>query len=154
MGVGQSCHPRCHSILVTGFETFGEMSTWWAQNSKHKLVTLKMRRYFEQNRKLGLETQNWDCTCSYLSSSVLLGRKQSNHSQASSKSGSRQQTMIINILILNNDTDTDLDYSITNRMFRIGKQVKNYYFHIPFCVKKCHYCAFPIHALGENISSQ
>lgn len=24
------------------------------------------------------------------------------------------------------------------------------YFHIPFCLSKCNYCSFPIHAIGKN----
>ena len=28
--------------------------------------------------------------------------------------------------------------------------VSNVYIHLPFCLKKCHFCAFPIHAIGRN----
>lgn len=30
------------------------------------------------------------------------------------------------------------------------KAIENVYIHLPFCQKKCHFCAFPIHAIGIN----
>lgn len=35
-------------------------------------------------------------------------------------------------------------------MLSVGKQIENFYIHIPFCVKKCFFCAFPVHAVGEK----
>jgi coproporphyrinogen III oxidase-like Fe-S oxidoreductase len=29
-------------------------------------------------------------------------------------------------------------------------KIKNIYIHIPFCLKKCSYCDFPVHALGTK----
>ena len=31
-------------------------------------------------------------------------------------------------------------------------QLKNVYVHLPFCTKKCHFCAFPVHAVGNDKS--
>lgn len=28
--------------------------------------------------------------------------------------------------------------------------IHNVYIHLPFCLKKCHFCAFPIHAIGQK----
>lgn len=28
--------------------------------------------------------------------------------------------------------------------------IKNIYIHIPFCLKKCSYCDFPVHAIGTQ----
>lgn len=28
--------------------------------------------------------------------------------------------------------------------------IKNVYVHIPFCIKKCFYCDFPVYALGKK----
>lgn len=34
-------------------------------------------------------------------------------------------------------------------------RAESLYFHIPFCLSKCHYCSFPIHAIGKkNIDTQ
>ena len=30
------------------------------------------------------------------------------------------------------------------------RKVTNVYVHLPFCLKKCHFCAFPIHAIGHH----
>ena len=30
----------------------------------------------------------------------------------------------------------------------IQKIINSIYIHIPFCLKKCNYCAFTIHAIG------
>lgn len=35
-------------------------------------------------------------------------------------------------------------------MLSLDKFVSNFYFHIPFCIKKCYFCAFPVHAVGEK----
>ena len=32
-------------------------------------------------------------------------------------------------------------------------KIKNIYIHIPFCVKKCLYCDFPVYALGKCSSA-
>jgi len=32
--------------------------------------------------------------------------------------------------------------------------VRNVYVHLPFCQKKCHFCAFPIHAISSNQSQE
>lgn len=32
---------------------------------------------------------------------------------------------------------------------KTGSLIRNIYLHIPFCVKKCSYCDFAIHALGN-----
>jgi coproporphyrinogen III oxidase-like Fe-S oxidoreductase len=29
-------------------------------------------------------------------------------------------------------------------------EVENVYVHLPFCQRKCHFCAFPVHALGSS----
>ena len=34
------------------------------------------------------------------------------------------------------------------------KSVRNVYIHLPFCQKKCHFCAFPVHATGTLQSEQ
>ncbi len=31
-----------------------------------------------------------------------------------------------------------------------AKVAKSVYIHVPFCLKKCLYCDFPVHALGRN----
>lgn len=36
------------------------------------------------------------------------------------------------------------------KLLQLSESVVNFYVHIPFCIKKCHFCAFPIHALGEG----
>ena len=35
-------------------------------------------------------------------------------------------------------------------MLKYKKQLKNIYIHIPFCLKKCLYCDFPVYALGKD----
>jgi len=37
-------------------------------------------------------------------------------------------------------------------MSSLNKSLRNIYIHIPFCIKKCLYCDFPIHALGTSSS--
>lgn len=34
--------------------------------------------------------------------------------------------------------------------------MKNMYIHLPFCIRKCHYCSFAIHAVGSlnSLSSE
>jgi coproporphyrinogen III oxidase-like Fe-S oxidoreductase len=39
--------------------------------------------------------------------------------------------------------------SIIKKMF-IKSIPKNIYVHLPFCLKKCSFCAFPVHAIGSN----
>lgn len=34
------------------------------------------------------------------------------------------------------------------------KKLQNIYIHIPFCSKKCLYCDFPVHALGQASKPQ
>lgn len=34
------------------------------------------------------------------------------------------------------------------------KKIENVYIHMPFCQKKCHFCAFPVHALGQQETSK
>jgi oxygen-independent coproporphyrinogen-3 oxidase len=31
--------------------------------------------------------------------------------------------------------------------------IKNIYIHLPFCLKKCKYCDFAVHAIGQEITS-
>ncbi len=36
------------------------------------------------------------------------------------------------------------------QLYASNKMIENVYIHLPFCQKKCHFCAFPIHALGKK----
>ena len=33
-----------------------------------------------------------------------------------------------------------------------NKNLRNVYIHIPFCLKKCLYCDFPVYAIGKNFN--
>lgn len=35
------------------------------------------------------------------------------------------------------------------KFLQLASSTSNIYIHIPFCIKKCHFCAFPIHAVGN-----
>jgi coproporphyrinogen III oxidase-like Fe-S oxidoreductase len=35
-----------------------------------------------------------------------------------------------------------------SELFSTRNRVENVYLHLPFCRKKCHFCAFPVHAIG------
>jgi oxygen-independent coproporphyrinogen-3 oxidase len=35
-------------------------------------------------------------------------------------------------------------------MYKSHKQITNVYVHLPFCKNKCHFCAFPVHAVGSQ----
>lgn len=50
-------------------------------------------------------------------------------------------------------TANDKIISIAN-IFATKKAVENIYIHLPFCKKKCHFCAFPVHAIGQHSEPQ
>ena len=35
-----------------------------------------------------------------------------------------------------------------SELFASRSLIENVYLHLPFCKKKCHFCAFPVHAVG------
>lgn len=54
------------------------------------------------------------------------------------------------VISLNYDMICSKLISFVAGMLSVGKQIENFYIHIPFCVKKCFFCAFPVHAVGEK----
>jgi len=36
------------------------------------------------------------------------------------------------------------------QIYASNRMIENIYIHLPFCQKKCHFCAFPIHAIGKE----
>lgn len=45
-------------------------------------------------------------------------------------------------------------YMKLSQIMKINPWVSNFYIHIPFCVKKCYFCAFPIHAAGAHTEEE
>lgn len=37
-----------------------------------------------------------------------------------------------------------------SELFASRSIIENVYVHLPFCRKKCHFCAFPVHAVGMH----
>ena len=35
------------------------------------------------------------------------------------------------------------------QLYKSKEIIENVYIHLPFCQKKCHFCAFPVHAIGS-----
>ena len=41
---------------------------------------------------------------------------------------------------------------LAKELYLSKEPIRNFYIHLPFCQKKCHFCAFPVHAIGTNSS--
>lgn len=47
------------------------------------------------------------------------------------------------------DNKTNI-WEMLRESLQLSSNVAHIYLHIPFCIKKCHFCAFPIHAVGTS----
>jgi coproporphyrinogen III oxidase-like Fe-S oxidoreductase len=43
---------------------------------------------------------------------------------------------------------------LVNKIYSTQQKFRNIYVHLPFCHKKCHFCAFPVHAIGHSQSEE
>lgn len=37
-----------------------------------------------------------------------------------------------------------------SEIYKSRAEINNVYLHLPFCRNKCHFCAFPVHAIGNK----